>query len=190
MSKQRQHRSTTKVRRVAPRPRNQPKLVDDGMQHFLVSVPRQSPKIDQAVRERVASTIEGSQHPQRFTDIEDAASAVPPVTRLAPDPDDVAASMQRLHEKLGIPEPDAESASQAPDYGAWFQPTKQTCAPRSEESWQEALVAVFGCIILNPAVGGLPFRANWRNLSVWGHKNRASLITCGVNNRQLNRVQQ
>jgi hypothetical protein len=23
-------------------------------------------------------------------------------------------------------------------------------------------------LILNPAVGGLPFRANWRNLSVWG----------------------
>lgn len=140
-----QKRKRNKVRRIAPRPRNAPKPLDDGMQHFIVSVPRQAdPIVDQAVREQVAGTIEGSVHAQRFTDIEEAANAVPTVTKLAPDPDDIAASMRRLHDKLGISSPDdAEPSSSAPDYGPWFQPVEQDSPPQSEESWLEAVVAVF-----------------------------------------------
>ena len=74
------------------------------MRHFIVSVPKSAdPAIDQAARDQVADTIEASIQPQQEADIEETAAGPPD---LAPDPEGVAASMQRLHEKLGITPPD------------------------------------------------------------------------------------
>jgi hypothetical protein len=152
--KKRQTPSTAegKVRRIAPRPRNAPKPFDDGMQHFLVSVPRLNPTVDQAMREQVASTMEASAVPEpRFTDIEEV-----PVP-LTPGLADVEASMQHLHAKLGI-KPPYEDEAPAPDYDPWFEPippqdpppapTDNQAADRTErpheESWPPAFVALFG----------------------------------------------
>jgi hypothetical protein len=156
-----------KVRRIAPRPRNAPKQLDDGMQHFIVSVPRQAePIVDQAVRERVAGTIEAGIHPQRFTDIEEA-----PKSFSTPDPAQLAASMKRIAEadaddkekalaagqavplaanpadlqaamrKVTAGEPLDQPPSITPDYGAWFQPIEHCSAPPVGATGQEYEVA-------------------------------------------------
>jgi hypothetical protein len=164
---------TKRVRRIAPRPRNAPKPLDDGMQHFLVSVPRVSPSVDQAMREQVASAIEAPE--PRFTEVVEAAHVVPP-PRLAPDPDAVAASMQRLHEKLGIASPDdIEPHSPPPDYGAWFQPIDRGEATAADArpndySWCGAALIILGwaaAIFLSCVLAGFSLVTGVRGALRW-----------------------
>jgi hypothetical protein len=144
------NRKRNKVRRIAPRSRNAPKPFDDGMQHFMVSVPRQAnPIADQAVRNQVADTIQAAVHPQRFTDIEAAKpeaeptpSAIEAALRKQPafqelpsettehptDKEYAIAAGQPAPvdeiiaaiEKVAASQPLNELASPSPDYSGWF----------------------------------------------------------------------
>jgi hypothetical protein len=142
------------------------------MDHFMVSVPRKAePITNQAVRDHIADTLEASQHHQRFTDIEevprqsleiDPARLAESMKRIseadaldkerqiadgkpapvAADTSDLKAAMKKLTAGEAMDEPLPPTA---PDYSEWFKPTKHSSSPQPEESWLEAVVALFGC---------------------------------------------